>query len=82
MEHKVTGCEDCPMFEQQDIMLCNHPKASYQLPTPLNPIPEGKPIEMDSSGSGEEIDLDYVEWVVTPEWCPLKKEPITIMISK
>jgi len=74
MEQIVTGCEDCPMFEQQEVMICNHPKAPNQIPTPLNPTLEIEPIGMDDSG----YDLSYIEWVVTPDWCPLNKEPITI----
>ncbi len=77
MEQKVTGCEDCPMFEQQEVMICNHPKAPRQIPTPLNPILEVEPITMDDSGE----EFTYVEWVVTPNWCPLKKEPLTLIFT-
>jgi len=72
MNVKVTGCEGCPMLnrEWEDVSgykyTCNHPNAPSE------------DIETDSSGSGEEVDLSYVEWLVTPDWCPLNKEPITI----
>lgn len=84
MEHIVTECENCPMFYDgrdsgdYDRLICNHPKAKWQTPTPLEPIPEVEPIEIDSSGD----EMSYIEWVVTPEWCPLKEQPISIILKK
>lgn len=77
MEYKVTGCEDCPMFERKESMICNHPNSPRQIPTPLNQILEVEPIKMDDSGD----DLTYIEWVVTPDWCPLKNEQLTLTFT-
>lgn len=82
MEQVVTGCKDCPMFDDghrhEYELICNHPNAPNQFHIPLEPEKEVFRIEMDDSG----YDMSYIEWVVTPDWCPLKKEPITITIKE
>lgn len=62
MEHLVTGCGDC--------CLCQEGATEYFC---LHPNGEGK-IDYDSSG----YDLSYIEFPITPNWCPLNEEPITI----
>ena len=75
MECIVTNCEDCPMFydgrksNDYDSLVCNHPESEYK---PANPI------EIDCSGD----EMSYIEWVVTPDWCPLEKESITIKLKQ
>lgn len=63
MNHEVTGCLDCCLYDS-DWSVCNHPS-----------IEKNNKVEME--GSGE--DLSYIEVPVTPLWCPLNKEPITII---
>ncbi len=80
MEQIVTGCEDCPMFDDgrnEYRLICNHPNAPNQYYQPLHPELEVKNIEIEDSGTVE--DLDYIESVITPDWCPLIIEPITII---
>lgn len=78
---KVSGCSDCPMFDDghryEYELICNHPSAPNQFSDPVYPEREVFRIEMDDSGDGP----TYIEWVVTPDWCPLKKEPLTITIE-
>lgn len=61
MEHKVTGCDDCPFLTYEDMIVndsCNHP---------LKP-------------NGNIVEVVRQQWThVTPEWCPLNKEQITII---
>lgn len=82
--HDVSGCEICPFFDdgrtygKHDRLICNHPKAPRQTPTPLEPITKVKPIETWESG----CDLSWVEIVITPDWCPLKVENILIKYSE
>lgn len=69
MEHKVTGCNDC-CFEYADDLgevFCKHPETLK-----LNVI--GKLLYT--------LFNDKDEDGVNPDWCPLKKEPITISIEQ
>lgn len=78
MELIVKGCSDCPMFNNganfEYEAICQHPAAPNQFYEPLYPKKEVFRIEIESSGE----DLSYIEWPVTPDWCPIVKEPITI----
>jgi len=65
MEHKVTGCIDCP-FNSNDREYgdaCQHPEV-YEGETRYRVLPE-------------DPENDYQ--TITPDWCPLDKEPITII---
>ncbi len=66
MEVKVTGCGDCPMFK------CSHDDR-YGWSTDC-----GHP-SFEERGVIEEIDIDKYGNPITPENCPLNKEPITIV---
>jgi len=77
MEHRIFGCQQCPMyddmFEHKGFGNCNHPNIDNQI---TEPYPHNSNvIEMDSSGE----DLSFVQWPETPDWCPLNKEPLTII---
>lgn len=78
----VHNCEDCPMFydgrdsNDHDRLICNHPEAPYQSETNLKKLGI-EPIQTDDSG----YDMSYIEWVVTPDWCPLKAKPVIIIFS-
>ena len=70
MNTKVTGCRDCPFYNDgqryEFAHYCNHPD-SIQDVGYFKSEPEIK---------CERIDNETVP--ITPEWCPLKKESITI----
>ena len=65
MEHIVTGCRDCPMFNIDEF--CEYPQpAVHNIPIKWN----------TESDSGK-------DWFhITPDWCPLKKQPITIKLEE
>lgn len=68
METTVTGCKDCPLVaEIGSGHYCQHP------------------IHKDTNGLYSFIHQDYESEdnvLVTPEWCPLNSEPITISKTK
>lgn len=74
MEHNVIGCIDCPMFymdnnERYGIeTYCNHPHHKTITIEDIH-------TEIDKTNNivaGERVPI-------TPNWCPLNKEPITII---
>lgn len=83
MEHSVKGCIDCPMFENYDNFTgsyCHHPGA------PFDP-------DLECAWVDKEDNPDYgppkgdEHWPemylpITPDWCPLLKESITITLIK
>ena len=77
MLNVVTGCSDCPLFndgQQYEFeAICKHPQAPPQFFEPLNPDAEVKRIEIEMSGSFERP--------VTPYWCPLKLEQLTLFFN-
>lgn len=63
MERQVMGCNDCPMFSEQEWDgVCGHPYFDKNI----------QYISYDDSDLRKGL---------SPEWCPLKKEPITITIK-
>lgn len=68
MEQIVTGCSDCPMFikEEDD----RYGDMTYC----QHPKHESKTVN--------DIDLRKDRTPITPDWCTLKKEPITISIKE
>jgi hypothetical protein len=66
MEHVVTGCKDCPLYQSNHDdrygreTKCNHPAA------PEQPLVEN-------------IDVDAMGNPITPDFCPLNSEPLTIL---
>ncbi len=73
MEHIVTGCTDCPMYNDgqryEFAHYCKHPES---------------PQKVNYFIAEPKIKVDYIEGrpiVTTPDFCPLKKEPITISIK-
>ncbi len=80
MEHIVSGCIDCPMLcennEGEDF--CRHPLVDKWLGVKgdhrRNEQEDKNIIETDSTSSNGQ------NWFpITPEWCPLNSEPITII---
>jgi hypothetical protein len=72
MTIKIAGCQDCPLFDDH-FQICNHPVIDNWIDKPYRH--NSNKIEMDSSGQ----DLSYVEFPITPDWCPLNKQPLTII---
>ena len=81
MEHIVTGCKDCPMFDNgadyEYECSCLHPKAPRQFSE------YGDSDELIDAIQQIEVEEDWSKKQhhipVTPEWCPLNTEPITII---
>ena len=65
MNKEVTGCLDCPLSNMPDM----HP--GYRCVLKLK-NKNGKWLYIEEAEDGMPI---------TPNWCPLKKEPITISIK-
>ena len=70
MEHIVTGCSDCP-FEYNRLdgfsdSECRHPKIHSK---ELTELIDGVTHTFEEDGE-------------SPDWCPIKKEPITISIKQ
>jgi len=69
MEHTVSGCKDCPFFNDgssyEYIISCQHPHAPNQ--------------ELLSTPSMKTTYEQKVVQPITPEWCPLNQESITII---
>lgn len=66
MEHIVTGCKDCPMFFYNvDDRYGDETDCLH--PNAIQQI------------LVQNIDLDKQNNPITPDWCPLNKEPITII---
>lgn len=67
MEHTVTGCNDCPLFENYEgSYICVHPSSTKE----TTYIPR----KTEDEGGGM--------FSLAPDWCPLKKESLTITINK
>lgn len=65
----VTGCKDCPFSYENDMAVgygCNADSMTRTLEEYLLP--------------SREIKQDKLFFPITPEWCPLKKESITIQM--
>jgi hypothetical protein len=72
MESKVTGCPDCPFKNYDELRMeyeCYHPKSCGEH--------NGWSSRINYTGL-----CDGYEKLITPEWCPLKKESITITLIK
>jgi len=80
MEHKIYGCQECPMYndeyENKGFGLCCHPFVDNWVDKPYRY--NSNRIEMGSSGE----DLSFIQFPETSDWCPLNKEPITITKNK
>lgn len=84
MEHIVAGCIDCPFYNNGNSYeyahYCKHPN-SIQKVNNFTAEPE---IELYSvkEKTKEKDGYDYAAmYPKTPDWCPLKQEPITIKID-
>jgi len=80
MEHIVTGCKDCPLYKDgvnyEYAHYCNHPKS----PQTVNLFTAEPKIELTAEQKKRESGYEYtVVHPVTPDWCPLNSEPITII---
>lgn len=81
MEYKVTGCKDCPLYNDgksyEFAHYCNHPSS----PQDVSMFTAEPPIktERHQEKFKEKDGYDYYAAVpITPDWCPLNKETITI----
>jgi hypothetical protein len=66
MTHKITGCPDCPLSSEG---------GSFEIVYCNHPsleVPER--LELNDTWKPDSI--------ITPDWCPLKKESLTIEIEK
>lgn len=77
----MTGCIDCPMFDDgsnhEYDEICKHPNAPIQFYEPSGEANQDvKRIKIESLGEYWSKGHKYVP--ITPDWCPLNKEPITI----
>ena len=80
MEQVVIGCEDCPMYKDgvnyEYSHYCRHPKSPQKV---LSFTAEPN-IELVSEKKITEAGFDYtVLHPITPDWCPLNKEQLTII---
>ena len=80
MEHIVTGCKDCPFLleNNEGSDFCRHPTMDKWLGVHgdhhRDEDNDKNVIETDSSSSNGQ------DWFpITPDWCPLNKEAITII---
>ncbi len=77
MKHQVTGCKDCPLFnngsDYEYRAICLHPLAPRQFYEKEFKDEEVFLIEVDEDYSRKPTNIP-----VTPTWCPLKQEEITI----
>ena len=67
----VTGCDDCPLKEgywTEDVLehLCAHPDAPENADTFVDAYMAGRPHRAAGQGA--------------PDWCPLRKGPLTIAL--
>ena len=83
MEKIVTGCSNCPFLQvdgEYGTCDCIHPVAK-QRPNVITPwVAENDPSgEVNYHHSpGYRLPFDDDEEPITPDWCPLNEEPITI----
>lgn len=82
MEHIVTGCKDCPFYNDgvryEYAHFCNHPSS----PQEVNTFMAEPKIELYGVKEKfkEKNGYDYTAtYPTTPDWCPLNSEPITII---
>ena len=85
-EHAVTGCVDCPMFNDgqkyEYEATCKHPLAPPQFFDRDNQDAKmGDVKRIEIGESGEYWTKSFYYFPITPDWCPLKKEPITIIFK-
>lgn len=85
METIVNGCRDCKFYNDgvryEYAYYCNHP----QSPQEVNNFTAEPEIELVTvqEKTKEKDGYDYMaKYPITPNWCPLKKEPITISIKQ
>jgi hypothetical protein len=83
MEKKVTGCENCPFFQELDDRIqfhCMHPieLASNRR---LIHIEEGTREIPYKEGNSNYPGTWPMRIPITPDNCPLKSEPLTIIFS-
>jgi hypothetical protein len=69
MEQVVTGCKDCPMYSVDD---SNDSLIVYNYCHHRS----------HATVTVQDIDLDKESNPITPDWCPLKREPITITFKQ
>lgn len=84
MEQIVTGCVDCPFFEDgvsyEYAHYCKHIKS----PQDVYRFTAEPKIELYGvkEKTKEKDGYDYTAtYPTTPDWCPLNKEPITIKMK-
>jgi len=86
MEQSVTGCNDCKFYndgvQYEFAHYCNHPNS----PQEVYSFTAEPKIEFASKilkGKIGNSEYDYAKITpITPDWCPLKQEPITIKLKQ
>lgn len=95
MEHKITGCTDCPYyFSECSSPCCLHPNRPVkygiwnngrfiELPYQIAPdnLYQADGYSISLKTEPLEIKQDENFKPITPDWCPLNTEPITIIKS-
>ncbi len=88
MEINVTGCKDCPFYHNginyEYAHYCKHPNSIQKISCFASVVAEPK---IELYGVQEKFkDKDGYDYTatypITPEWCPLNTEPITITKNK
>ena len=81
MEHKVTGCSDCPLYHDgqkyEFAHYCGHPNSPQHVSL-FRSEPEIKLISEQDKFKDKDGYDHYKIIPITPEFCPLNKELITI----
>lgn len=83
MMTQVRGCVDCPLFDDganyEYEQICKHPFAPHQFYESDKPEIKQKDIpRIEIEECGEQWSESFHYSPITPDWCPLKTEPITI----
>jgi hypothetical protein len=77
MEHIITGCTDCPLLEVDNEYgdhNCNHPLVPTEIRQEYGrDVVRRIEIELEEFCCGDPI---------TPNWCPLKKESLTLKFEQ
>lgn len=82
MEHIISGCTNCPLFNDGNNFeynaICHHPAAPHQFYEPGITKDQQKIPTIEIEESDKYLFQEFKRFPTTPNWCPLSKEPITI----
>ncbi len=74
MEKIVSGCDNCPMYEGNYPFNCQHPSNHDKRPKTR--------MEWHRTDPNDEWPATGTLHPITPDWCPLITEPLTIKYGK